>query len=377
MQVEEIHFNHDTTSASQDALTICRNASAGAAITAPEWRRSPTKREPAAYARDALAGPATIKAKFSGGPPEDTVEVRAVDANEPVRKPGCAGLIVWLLESIADALFGTVAEVAAKPVSFDASGDSGLETFTLTGPWLGPDGFVSRRDTVWKWQYRDGGGWTDFDTTDHTVYVVLDVPGDPWVQSGPPTQLPWADALDRACRWAVGADTIDEAAERITRRVNRVSNVSYTPWTIFGSGTYQLASYLSHLSGGPFQMNCTDCANAVTTLANLLGCRLAEGRFNSMQTEPFLTLSGDPSDPADWVTWNWSYHEICWLNDFSSNTVWDGCLQLDMSNTPGTHQAKLPVKMDFDTPSPDDYKSRLIASGPGTLASSVTHRPVG
>lgn len=376
MQVEEVHFNHDPSSAGRDALTICRNAAAGAAITAPEWRRSPAKNEPAAYARDALTGPVEIKARLSGGPPETTVEVRAVDADEPVRRSGCAGTLIWLLEKVVDALFGTVGEVAPKLVTFDGAGDSGLETFTLNSRWLGPGGFVSRRDNVWRWQYRDGGRWKDFDTTDHVVYVVLDLPGDPWVQSGDPTQLPWADALERACRWAVGADTTDATAERITRRVNRVADVSYTPATMFGFTTYQLSSYLGHLGGGPFVMNCTDCANAVTTLSNLLGCRLAEGQFFNMQTEPFLTLSGDPSDPADWVTWSWSYHEICWLHDFSSDTVWDGCLQLDMSDTPGTRQPRLPVKMAFDTSSPDDYKSRLIASGPGTLASSVRHRPV-
>lgn len=376
MQVEEVHFNHDAASATHDALTICRNASASAAITAPEWRRSPSKREPAAYARDALAGRVTIKAKFSGGPPESTVEIRAVDANEPVRKPGCTGWLVWVIAKIADALFGTIGDVVAKSVTFDAGGDSGLETFTLDSPWLGPDGFVSKRDTVWQWQVRRDGGWVDFDVTDHVIYLTLDLPGGPWVQSGDPTQLPWADALDRACLWAVGAKTVDEAAEKITRRVNRAPNVSYTPATTFGFSTYQLASYLTHLDGGSFVMNCTDCADAVTTLSNVLGCRLAEGIFRDMETKPFLTLSGDPSDPSDWVSWSWSYHEICWLVDFSSDTVWDGCLQLDVSDTPGTHQARLPVKMDFDTSSPDDYKSRLIASGPGTLDPSVQHRPV-
>ena len=77
---------------------------------------------------------------------------------------------------------------------------------------------------------------TDFDTSDHTIYVVLDVPRAPWVQSGDATQLPWATALDQACAWAVGKKTKDDVAEAITLRVNRVPNVTYTPMTMFGAG---------------------------------------------------------------------------------------------------------------------------------------------
>src|SRR5262249_48596022 len=193
------------------------------------------------------------------------------------------------------------------------------------------------------------GGWSDCAGGVRPIIVVLGVPSAAWVRGGDPSRRPGAAALDRACLWAIGAKTLDEAAERITRGVNRQQNESYTPMTMFGFGDYNLASYLSHVSGGlPFIMNCTDCADAVTTLSNLLGCTLAEGQFFNMQTKPFLTLAGDPSNAAAWVTFGWGYHEICWLNDFSSNTVWDGCLQLDMSNNPNVHVAKLPAKMTFN-----------------------------
>jgi len=376
MQVEEVHFNHNPGSVVGDALTICRNGTTGA-IVAPEWTRGTGRREPAAYARD-VAGPVTIKAKFSGGPANGTVSIRAVDANAPPAQPpaGCLGLISWFFQKLINALTGTIGDVAATFVSFDGSGTSSLVSMPLNSPWLAQDGFVAKRNTVWRWQQEtDNNVWTDFDTTQHTIYVVLDTPTAPWVQAGDATQLPWADALDTACTWAVGARTKDDAAARITDAVNRVPNVSYTPSTMFGFTDYYLKSYLNALSGGPFMMNCTDCADAVTTLSNLLGCNLAEGRFFNLDTKPFLTLSGDASNPADWVTWNWSYHEICWLNDFASNTVWDGCLQLDMSNTPA-HLAQLPVKMTFDSPSPDDYKSRLIASGTGDLEGFNRHRRV-
>lgn len=375
MQIEEIHFNHNPSSASTDAITICRDKSSGA-IVAPEWRRSPVKRDPAAYARDAITGPVTIKVKISGGPQNGTRKIRAIDANAVPPPSGCLGIIIWLIQALIHAIFGTVGEVMAKNVHFDGAGNAALETFTLNSPYLMPGGFVSKRNTVWRWQYKWKGKWKDFDTTDHTIYVILDVPTAPWVQSGDATQLPWAIALDQACTWGVTAATKDAAAEAITLRVNRVPNVTYTPATMFGFGDYQLASYLTHLAGGPFVMNCTDSADAVTTLSNLLGCNLAEGQFFNMVTRPFLTLAGNPNNAADWVSWSWGYHEICWLNDYSSDTVWDGCLQLDMSNNPAVHVAKLPAKMRFNSGSPDDYRPRLIASGAGTLNTFVRHRKV-
>jgi hypothetical protein len=377
MQLEEVYFNHDPSSASHDAITICQNAASGA-IVAPEWRRVLAS-QPAAYARDAIAGQVTIKAKFSGGPANGQVKIRAVDgAPQPPQPGGCAGIIASIIDAIIRALTGNIlGAVGEQWVSFDGAGSSAVTTFPLVGQWLTPNGFVSKRETIWKWQKLENGSWVDFDTSDHTIYVVLGIPQAPWVQTGDPTQLPWADALDLACTWGLGAQTLDQAAELITSRVNRQANESYTPMTMFGYGDYQLASYMTHVSGGmPFVMNCTDCADAVTTLSNLLGCTLAEGQFHNMQTKPFLTLAGDPSNPAAWVTFGWGYHEICWLNDYASNTIWDGCLQLDMSNSPGVHVAKQPVKMTFNAGSADDYKPRLIASGPGSLGAGTQRRRV-
>jgi hypothetical protein len=376
MQVEEVRFNHNPNAATNDAMTIAVNGTSGA-VVAPEWQRSPVKRDPCAYALGALSGAVTIKARFSGGPANGVRRIRAVDANPvPPQQAGCGGFLLWLIQAILHAFFGTVGDVLAKDVTFNPAGDSGLETFTLNASYLGANGFVTRRNTVWKWQYKSGGSWMDFDTTDHTMYITVDLPTAPWVQSGNASQLPWAIAFDQACLWAIGKKTRDDVAAAITLEVNRVPNVTYTPMTMFGFSDYQLGSYLTHLAGGPFVMNCTDAADAVTTLSNLLGCNLAEGRFFNMVTRKFLTLSGNPVVPADWVSWNWGYHEICWLNDFSSNTVWDGCLQLDMSDVPNVYVAKLVAKMPFSVPDPNDYKTRLIASGLGTLEGFVRHRAV-
>jgi hypothetical protein len=376
MRLEEVHFNHDPGSATADALTI-RNGPGGSPIQAPEWRRGYTP-QPAAYASAPLGPTVTIKARFSGGPPGGTRRIRALDAYVAPDPGGCGclGWLVLLIAAVIRAIFGNVlGDAAEKTVAFDANGMSGLETFTLVNHKL-KTASVGTRTTDWKWQERKEHGkgvkWTTFDTSQHRVYTVLDTPAGPWTQGGGnDTQLPWTDALDKACAWAAGATTKAAAAAAITRAVNTQPLQSYTPSTLFGFYTYHLSSYLGQLGGGaPFQLNCTDCADAVTTLSNLLGCDLWEGRFFDMVTRKFLTLNGNPAVEADWVSWSWGYHEICWLGAIGQfASVYDGCLQLDMDDNYGdlVHEALHPIEMTFGTTDPAHYKYRLIASGPGDL----------
>lgn len=385
MYVDEIHFNHDTNSAGGDALNIRRNAG-GQPIRAPEWKfgRAP---QPAAYARGAIRGTVTIKVRLRGGPPNGVRCIRAIDAYLPPANPGgCIGWLVSLLAAIIHALVGNVlGDARARIVSFDANGDSALETFELINHKLAVAA-VGGRTTEWAWQSRPAKRWTrwrEFDRTTHRIYTIIDLPRGPWEQDASfnNLQLPWADALEKACTWAVGAGDADAAAERITRAINTRSNQSYTPATMFGfTPPYQLGSYMAHLdSGSPFVLNCTDCANAVTTFANLLGCDLWEGRFFNMVTRKFLTLNGNPANNADWVSWSWGYHEICWLGAIGVNRpVYDGCLQLDMDDNYGdnVHVAQHPIKMNFGQNAPTDYRYRLIESGVGNLENIPRRRAV-
>jgi hypothetical protein len=386
VRVEEVHFNHDESSASSDGLNLRHDAS-GQPIHAPEWKFGHTP-QPAAYARAAITMPVTIRALFAGGPPHGLLQIRAIDAYLPPANPqGCIGWLLTLIASIIHALVGNVlGDVATKAVHFDAQGDSVLETFELINHKL-TVAAVGARTTEWVWQRRAmgkrWGSWIEFDRTSHRIYTVLDVPHGPWEQGASTNniQLPWAAALEKACTWAVGAGTTDEAAARITRAINTRANQGYTPMTIFGfSPPYQLTSYMAHLdSGAPFVLNCTDCADAVVTFANLLGCDLWEGRFFDMVTRKFLTLNGDPSNAASWVSWSWSYHEICWLTSIGINErVYDGCLQLDMDNNYGDniHVAMHPIKMRFGQSDPANYRYRLIESGTGELENIPRRRTV-
>jgi hypothetical protein len=381
MRVEEIHFNHDVNSATSDALNIRKNAT-GISIQAPEWKRG-FPAQTSAYAAAALGGQVTIKASFSGGPTDAAREIRAVDAWAPGTIPsGFRGRIASFIARLPRSLPGNVlGDTDEQSVFFDGAGDSGLITFTLVNHQLKTAG-VGIRTTEWKWQVREKGSWQDFDTTQHKVYLVVDMPSGPWDQSPVDnnTQLPWTDALDKACLWAMGAKTKDEAAERITIAVNTHPSQSYTGLTIFGSESYHLSSYLKQLDCGlPFQLNCTDCADAVTTLANLLGCDLFEGLFTNITTRKFLTLGGNPADEADWQSTGWRYHEICWLHQMGQNElIYDACVQVDMDDNYDdlVHIARHPVKMRFGMDDRNDYRYRLVAKGLATVWSDPKRRSV-
>lgn len=388
MKVNEVHFNHDESSATSDAINIRINAG-GTPVQAPEWRDG-FPPLPAAYALAALSSQITIKARFSDGPHNGIRVIRALDGS--LSHPRCDLLyrIVRILKVIILTLFGKVLlEVRERKIHFDASGKSALETFTVMSYNLKRRG-VDIHNIKWIWQYKSKckwlpyfSTWKNFSKTQHKLYIILDIPNGPWEQTlnVNNTQIPWADALDKSCVWAAGATNKDRAAELITKAINTRPNQSYTPYTIFGfNPPYQLTSYMNCLdSGSPFSLNCTDCADGVTTFANLLGCDLWEGRFFNMHTRKFLTLNGDPAVEADWVVWDWNYHEICWLGSMGQNEfIYDGCLQVDMDDNYNdlVHSARHPVKMRFGLDQPEDYRYRLIESGNGNLENTPRRRSV-
>lgn len=374
--VEEIHFNHDPNSANSDGLNIRVNG-AGAPIVAPEWKHGHNPL-PAAYACSEISGPVTINVIFRGGNPNTKIRIRALDASIPTSWPQrCIWKILnWVARLFTIAMGGILGSVAAKAVLLDGSGQSASEIFHLHDHRLrAPQ--VGIHIVHWTWQYRSKfwfwHRWITFAHTIHRVYSILRIPSGPWSQDASFNNalLPWVDALDKACVWAAGANDPDAAAAAVTRAVNTRFNQSYTPATMFGWNNYQLSSYLADLdSGQPFMLNCTDCADAVTTFSNLLGCNLWEGRFLNMQTRKFLTLNGNPANGTDWVSWSWGYHEICWHTQIDQNGhIYDGCLQIDMDNNymDNVHVARHPIKMRFGLSAPNDYRFRLIESGPGTL----------
>lgn len=390
--LEAIKLNHDGGAATSDALNIRRNKTTP--INVPEWVRgvSTTPEDaPAAYGiAETKGNTLTIQARFSTNEKKlmkKGVQVRAVDPSsnpggDPGCSGGCSGFLKWLGWLIQLLVGNVLGDVKARWVSFDSSGWTAFETFQLQHVRLWDVG-VGIHTTSWRWQYREkqNDPWKDFATSDHRIYVLLEVPKAPWQQSpytSANTQLPWTDVLDRACVWAFGATTRDQAAEKVTRNVYGLgpSIVEYdcpnggSSW--YSSGSFSCTAFLDRLAGGPGlgrYVNCSDCATIVSTFANAVGCDLWQSRMGYWFDLNELLAIGS----SVWQTacgWGgFSYHEVAWKDGCTANDpVWDACLQVDGDADPTTapHTPLLPTNIRFGTPGSMDYLDRLVT--PATRA---------
>ena len=154
----------------------------------------------------------------------------------------------------------------------------------------------------------------NFELSKHRIYVTLDLPAAPWsvtripdISRGLPVTLPmWAHALEIACRWARGAATPQEAAWMIADRFYASGRFAYNPNPKYASLIKRDTNYggvdleeredayvvyfrfdklVERLLGGNGlgpKVNCMDIALAVSTLANMVGCRLRVGKLQNM-----------------------------------------------------------------------------------------------
>lgn len=384
VRIEAIKFNHDPASASNDAINLRRNAARF--VHVPEWRRGVSvnpEDSPAAYSQADTAGNTiTIQARFSrvDGQP-GAVRIRAIDPDvRPPERSGCLGFLFRLVWLLVRALTGNVlGEVKARAISFGPSGQTDFETFELEKVRLWKVG-VGVRTTTWRWQYRQRrrGPWIDIATTRHRIYVLLDTPTAPWQQtpySSANTQLPWTEALDRACAWALLATDRDEAAAKVTRAVYSLgpSLVEYDcphgGASFYAVGSFDCTAFLERLGGGPGNgqwVNCTDCATFVSTFANLVGCDFWQSRMGwSFDLNPLLAIGSNVWQTAC----GWSgffYHEVAWKDACAENDeVCDACLQVDGDADPTSspHTPLLPVNVRFGFAGDGDYRDRLCPPG--------------
>jgi len=384
--LEAIKLNHDGGAATSDALNIRRNKTTP--INVPEWVRgvSTTPEDaPAAYGiAETKGNTLTIQARFSTNEKKlmkKGVQVRAVDPSsnpggDPGCSGGCSGFLKWLGWLIQLLVGNVLGDVKARWVSFDSSGWTAFEMFQLQHVRLWDVG-VGIHTTSWRWQYREkqNDPWKDFATSDHRIYVLLEVPKAPWQQSpytSANTQLPWTDVLDRACVWAFGATTRDQAAEKVTHNVYGLgpSIVEYdcpnggSSW--YSSGSFSCTAFLDLLAGGPGlgrYVNCSDCATIVSTFANAVGCDLWQSRMGYwFDLNELLAIGSNVWQTA--CGWGgFSYHEVAWKDGCTANDpVWDACLQVDGDVDPTTapHTPLLPTNIRFGTPGSMDYLDRLV-----------------
>ena len=198
----------------------------------------------------------------------------------------------------------------------------------------------------------------------HRLYLPLATPVAPW---SPPL---WVARVRSRLRLGRGRDDRDGAAGLITERYNSSGMVSYDTVngdTMYGLFTFSLGEMLERLTGGPGlggKVNCTDSANTVATLSNLLGCELWESRMGSSFYMNSIIAIGYNA----WAVPFWggfSYHEVAWKGGATANdALFDGCLKVDGGRRSDRtsvvpHTPLLPVNMLFGDCTTMNYRLRL------------------
>jgi len=343
-EISAIQFNYNTSTVTNDALNIRSSYSTPA--PSPSWQKGVSlqyRDSPVVYAIKETTG--------------HTLAFRAA-----FRANGLSGAFIRALGG------GRLGPVKEQFVSFDSAGYSGYETFQLENPTFRSYG-VNAYNIAWRWQWRVRATdtWRDILITRHRAYVVLQAPTLPWTQTLGSTSLPWTDALEIACVWAAGATTRDLAAQRVTERYNGSGRVSYdtvSGATMYGWASYNLTEMIERMNGGiglGEKVNCTDSANTVSTLANLLGCDLWQSRMGySFDLNSMIAIG--------YTTWavpfngSFSYHEVAWKGACTvAENVFDGCLKVDGDADPTSapRTPLLPVNMLFGDCTAMTYRLRL------------------
>lgn len=346
-QVTAIKFNYHTGSITNDALNIRKNYSTTA--PSPSWFKG--------VSSTYIDSPAAYTIKETQG---NTLAIRvSLKAN---------GLSAAYVRALGGGRLGRVKETL---VSFDSNGNSGYETFELENTTFHGYG-VNRYNIAWRWQWRKNSSqpWRDIVVTRHRIFIILQQPTMPWVQSTSSTSLPWTDALELACGWASGATDKDNAAALVTERYNGSGKVSYDTSvgaTFYGISTYNLTEMLERLNGGPGlgeKVNCSDSANTVSTLANLLGCDLWQCVMASgFYMNPIQAIGYTVWEPPFWGGFGW--HEVAWKGACTENDrLFDGCLKVDGDADPTSapHTPLLPTNMLFGDCTTMNYRLRLCTS---------------
>jgi hypothetical protein len=409
-----IAFNHDTDSATADAINLRENNNRFLAV--PEWRRGISQQRSdsvACYALELTAGQAlTIAAQFARRDATvESAEVRAI--GDPVRPPPPVPMLYPYLFSAWEVLYAyqwyyallaqlssaaVLGDLESREITFQPNGESTFEQLSIRDVTLQERG-VGAHPVDWRWQYRlhAQAPWTDFAVSRHLIYSIIGLPTAPWVQQPylpTNTQLPWIEVLDFACRWAAGAQSRDEAATRITRAIYDAGGerIEYdctgpaavqlgTPHYTLIPGLFECTEFLERLRGGLGNgryVNCSDCASAVATFANVLGCDLWQSRmFGGV---PF---SLNPTRAIGSSTWlsacavgAYNMHEVAWKGDCTDqDEVFDASLQVDGDADPtrGPHTPLLVANLRFGRTGEGQYRDRLASPAGRWLCEPQPH----
>jgi hypothetical protein len=215
-------------------------------------------------------------------------------------------------------------------------------------------------------EYFDGASWNAIaggQTLQVTVYTVLDT--NKLSSSGgvatDAQELPFVAAVDEVAGWASGAQVADNgsALTLITRNVNGSLGLHYD--TTSGASAYTdggaleapdfaFSDFLTGFARGQ-TVNCSDCADIVTTFARSIGVDMkvtilgSDFHLNFIRGIGIKTWTRDVFGPGGD---SFSYHAVCTTND--GKTIWDACLDVDDGPKPHEQETRietLPLDMPF------------------------------
>ena len=339
IQLDRVVFDHTAGAAQTDALSIRIDG----ATAAPDWIRGAAQTSYAAYALvPTVNQQISIQADFSfPQPPPGPLWVRARAIDQ------------------SDRVLGNVVEALVPQ-------KGGRVSFNLADVQMWDRG-TGRYAVSWQWQFQivAGNSWIDLARTDHVVFVTLDVPGGPWTQGQSVADQrlwPWTRVLRWACGWGAGVKLtstgLSGAAKKLLRKLEaglyeqgrrksvplqylEVDTSDYSQ--DFPARVFFGTAFLDLLDGIPqpgltTQVNCQDCASALATFANALGCGAQQKRVSHeddflLRTNRIVLIGESDDDPE--THW-FGYHEFVARLRASDQTplIHDACLKIDADADP-------------------------------------------
>jgi len=359
VSLEHIAFNYDKDLSKTGSFHLRRNETQ--IVRIPEWRRECCSNPDCAPAGYVIA---------------NLPEVLSIQASFVCDDPKVSSVYIQALEP-ADGT-NMLGHVAAKEVEL-IKGRADLVPFDLpVAQTRIKAGGIGVRNIKWKWQFsKNAKSWKEFQTTQHRVYTVLEMPSCPWEprsDNASNIHVPWTDVLDYACEWAAGVkENTDVAATKVTNSLYGLGKkklVRYGGGASYAHDRFDCTSFLQLLRGeignGP-TLNCDDCATVVSTFSNVVGCDLSQaGMGDVFITHPILLLG---AEEWEWCSTSFSRHEVAWKgNGGLTDPLFDACLQVDGDRKPaGTDPHHKPVQpanlVFFSSRDERSYKFCLVAQG--------------
>jgi hypothetical protein len=327
--LESVALNHDSASASADALNIRKNWNED--VTVPEWQKA-KKSHPAAYVRNKNV---TVKAVFSSAPGVINARIRA----------GVG--------------YGPLDSLVQKMVNF-AGGSSGAVYFNIS---VATPNAVNAAYQKWRWYCADvnGSGSAEVQIADSTnlIYIVLVQPQAPWTTSG--QAMVWTDVLQRSCLWAFGETTVAGAAGKIAQHIFNDIGGLYVYGSQYTGPTIQDFNLTGFLANVPSigTVNCYDMGKSLVIFADSIGAGLVYA-----YSSPFGSLYCEHAIGRPWkCNEGFSNHGFGYL----SGNVFDACLTVDTDSDPASGPPYLETWMLNEIWA--SYKAKVVKSGtPGNPA---------